>query len=110
VIDFSSIINDMPKIVHCTNQLENHMWWIRASDRRAGGFRWIKMENVMKNLLLAAAIAALPFGVASAFASPTNDMEWDVGNNPTSSPCHFVREAVTMQNGRVVYERHQVCN
>jgi hypothetical protein len=64
----------------------------------------------MKNLLLAAAIAALPFGVASAFASPANDAEWDIGNNPTSLPCHLVREAVTMQNGHVVYRNVQVCN
>ena len=65
----------------------------------------------MKNLFLAAAIAALPFGVASAFASsPGYDAEWDIGNNPTSLPCHFVREAVTMQNGHVVYRNVQVCN
>jgi hypothetical protein len=64
----------------------------------------------MKGLLLAAAVAALPFGVAPAFASPGNDAEWNISPYPSAGTCHFVRESVPTQNGHVVYREVQVCN
>ena len=64
----------------------------------------------MKNLLLAAAAATMVIAVSPAFASPTDDAEWNVGPYPSASTCHFVREAVPTQNGHVTYQMVQVCN
>ena len=65
----------------------------------------------MKNLLLAAAAATMVIAVSPAFAaSPADDAEWNLSPYPSAGTCHFVREAVTMQNGHVVYRDVQVCN
>jgi hypothetical protein len=64
----------------------------------------------MKNLLLAAAAATMVIAVSPAFASPTDDFEWNQSPYPTVDSCHFVREAVTAQNGHVTYRMVQVCN
>jgi len=64
----------------------------------------------MKNLLLAAAAATMVIAVSPAFASPANDAEWDLTPYPSTSTCHFVREAVGTQNGHVIYQTVQVCN
>jgi hypothetical protein len=64
----------------------------------------------MKNLLLAAAAATLVIGAAPAFASPADDADNGIAVYPPVGSCHFVREAVTTQNGRVVYREVQVCN
>ena len=82
----------------------------RATDK-LGSFRWMKMENVMKNLLLAAAAATMVFAVAPAFAaSPADDAEQGYSVYPSPGECHFVTQRTVTQNGRVIYERHQVCN
>jgi hypothetical protein len=64
----------------------------------------------MKNLLLAAAAATMLIAVSPAFASPATDAEWNLTPYPSPGTCHFVREAVTTQNGHVVYRDVQVCN
>jgi hypothetical protein len=64
----------------------------------------------MKNLLLAAAAATLVFATAPAFASPAEDADQGIAVYPPVASCHFVKEPVTMQNGRVVYREVQVCN
>ena len=64
----------------------------------------------MKNLLLAAAAATMVIAVSPAFASPADEAEWGVSIYPSPGTCHFVREAVTTQNGRVIYRDVQVCN
>jgi hypothetical protein len=64
----------------------------------------------MKNLLLAAAAATLVIATAPAFASPAEDAEQGIAGYPSVGSCHFVKEPVTMQNGRVVYREVQVCN
>ena len=64
----------------------------------------------MKNLLLAAAAATMVIAVSPAFAaSPADDAEWNRSPYPSAGTCHFVREAVPTQNGRVIYEMVQVC-
>jgi hypothetical protein len=64
----------------------------------------------MKNLLLAAAAATMAIAVTPAFASPADDAEWNLSTYPSAGVCHFVKEAVTAQNGRVIYQTVQVCN
>ena len=64
----------------------------------------------MKNLLLAAAAATMVIAVSPAFASPANDAEWDQSVYPSPGVCHFVKEAVTGQDGRATYRLVQVCN
>ena len=64
----------------------------------------------MKNLLLATAAATLVLGVAPAFAAPANDAEWDITPQAPAATCHFVREPVTLSNGRVVHREAQVCS
>ena len=64
----------------------------------------------MKNVLLAAAAATMVIAVSPAFASPTDDAEWNVSPYPSASSCHFVREAVPAQGGHVAYRMVQVCN
>ena len=68
------------------------------------------MENVMKNLLLAAAAATMVFAVSPAFASHAYEARWDLLPYPSSLPCHFVRQAIRTQDGRVTYKVVQVCN
>ena len=41
------------------------------------------MENVMKNLLLAAAAATMVIAVSPAFASPADEAEWGVSVYPS---------------------------
>jgi hypothetical protein len=62
----------------------------------------------MKTLVLAAAAATLMIA-APAFASPASDAEWDITPYPLAGPCHFVREPVTLPNGRLVYREVQFC-
>ena len=62
----------------------------------------------MKKLLFAMS-AAMFVTIAPAFAGPADDAEWDRRVYPSAGPCHFVGQE-TVQNGRVVYEQHQVCN
>jgi len=62
----------------------------------------------MKQVLFAAA-AAMFVTIAPAFAGPADDAEWNRSVYPSAGDCHFVGQQ-TVQNGRVVYERHQVCN
>ena len=62
----------------------------------------------MKHVLFAAA-AAVFVTIAPAFAGPADDAEWNRSVYPSAGECHFVGQP-TVQNGRVVYERHQVCN
>jgi hypothetical protein len=69
-----------------------------------------RKDNAMKNLLLAAAAATLVMGGAPAFASAASDAEDGYAVYPPVSPCHFVKEPVTMQNGRVIYREVQVCS
>jgi hypothetical protein len=65
----------------------------------------------MKNLLLAAAAATMVIAVSPAFAaSPADDAEWNRSPYPSAGTCHFVREAVPTQNGRVIYQMVQVCS
>ena len=64
----------------------------------------------MKNLLLAAAAATMVIAVSPAFASPADEAEWGASVYPSPGVCHFVREPVTLQNGRVIYREVQVCN
>jgi len=70
-----------------------------------------KMEHVMKNLVLAGAAAAtMVFAVSPVFASHAYEARWDLLPYPSSLPCHFVRQAIRTQNGRVTYQLVQVCN
>jgi hypothetical protein len=49
--------------------------------------------------------------VSPAFAaSPADDAEWNRSPYPSAGTCHFVREAVPTQNGRIIYEMVQVCS
>ena len=64
----------------------------------------------MKNLLLAAAAATMVIAVSPAFASPADEAEWGVSVYPNAGTCHFVKEAIPAQDGRVVYRTVQVCN
>jgi hypothetical protein len=70
----------------------------------------MKMENVMKNLLLAAAATTMVFAVSPVFASLRYEAMWDMLPYPSSLPCHFVRQAIRTQNGHVTYKMVQVCN
>jgi hypothetical protein len=82
----------------------------RATDK-LGSFRWMKMENVMKNLLLAAAAATMVFAVAPAFAaSPADDAEQGYSVYPSAGTCHFVKQQVVLPNGHVIFQTHQLCN
>jgi hypothetical protein len=62
----------------------------------------------MKKLLFAMS-AAMFVTIAPAFAGPADDAEWNRSVYPSTGQCHFVGQQ-TVQDGRVVYERHQVCN
>jgi hypothetical protein len=62
----------------------------------------------MKKLLFAMS-AAMFVTIAPAFAGPADDAEWDRSAYPSAGQCHFVGQQI-VQDGRVVYERHQVCN
>ena len=64
----------------------------------------------MKNLLLAAAAATMVIAVSPAFASPADEAEQGLSVYPSAGTCHFVKEAIRAQNGRVVYQTVQVCN
>jgi hypothetical protein len=64
----------------------------------------------MKTLLLGAAAATLVIAAAPAFASPAGDAEWDINRYPLAAPCHFVRQPVTLPNGRVAYQEAQFCS
>jgi hypothetical protein len=69
------------------------------------------LENVMKNLLLAAAAATMVFAVAPAFAaSPADDAEQGYSVYPSPGTCHFVKQQVVLPNGHVIFQTHQVCN
>jgi hypothetical protein len=52
----------------------------------------------------------MAIAVSPAFASPAADAEWNLSTYPSVGTCHFVKEAVMGQNGRVVYQTVQVCN
>jgi hypothetical protein len=69
-----------------------------------------KMENVMKNLVLAAAAATMVLAVSPVFASHAYEARWDLLPYPTSLPCHFVKQVIRTQNGRLTYQLVQVCN
>jgi hypothetical protein len=58
----------------------------------------------------AAARIMLVIGAAPAFASPANDAEWNITPQAPAATCHFVREPVTLSNGRVVHREAQVCS
>jgi hypothetical protein len=64
----------------------------------------------MKNLLLAAAAVTMVVAVSPAFASIADESENGLAVYPSAGVCHFVREAVTTQDGRVTYRQVQVCN
>jgi hypothetical protein len=68
------------------------------------------MANVLKNLLLAAAAATLVVAVSPAFANIGTEAEEGYAVYPSVGQCHFVTQRTVTQNGRVIYERHQVCN
>jgi hypothetical protein len=70
----------------------------------------MKMENVMKKILFAAASAAMVFAVSPSFASIADESENGYAVYPPVSACHFVTERIVTANGHIVYERHQVCN
>jgi hypothetical protein len=63
------------------------------------------MDSVMKNLLVAAAVAALVIAVSPAFAGLADEAEMGYSTYPPVGQCHFVKEAVTMANGHVFTER-----
>jgi hypothetical protein len=67
-------------------------------------------DSVMKNLLLAAAAATMVIAASPVFANPASEAEEGFGVYPSVGSCHFVKEAVTAPNGRVVYQTVQVCN
>jgi hypothetical protein len=68
-------------------------------------------ETVMKKVLFATVAATIFVVVSPAFAaSPADDAEWNRSPYPSAGTCHFVREAVPTQNGRVIYEMVQVCS
>ena len=65
----------------------------------------------MNKLLFGAATAAMLVAVSPAFAaSPADDAEQGYSVYPSPGECHFVTQRTVTQNGRVIYERHQVCN
>ena len=64
----------------------------------------------MKNLLLAAAAATMVIAVSPAFASLADETEQGIAVYPSAGTCHFVKEAIRAQDGRVTYRTVQVCN
>jgi hypothetical protein len=82
-------------------------WWMvrHRATKRLG---YDEKDSVMKNLLLAVA-ATLLFAGAPAFASPSEDAEWDITPQAPAASCHFVREPMTTPNGHVAYREVQVC-
>ena len=65
----------------------------------------------MNNLLLAAAAATMAIALSPAFASsPADEAEQGYAVYPAVGSCHFVKEAIRAQDGRVVYRTVQVCN
>jgi hypothetical protein len=66
-------------------------------------------DSVVKNLLLAAAAATM-IAVSPAFASIADEAEQGIAVYPSVGPCHFVKQAVRGQDGRVTYRTVQVCN
>jgi hypothetical protein len=48
--------------------------------------------------------------VSPAFASIADETENGLAVYPSAGACHFVKEAVTAQDGRVAYRMVQVCN
>ena len=65
----------------------------------------------MKNLLLAAAAATMVIAMSPAFASsPADEAEQGITVYPSPGTCHFVKEAIRAQDGRVTYRTVQVCN
>jgi hypothetical protein len=64
----------------------------------------------MKNLLLVAAAATMVIAASPVFAGPASEAEDGYSVYPSVGSCHFVREAVPTQDGRVVYQTVQVCN
>jgi hypothetical protein len=64
----------------------------------------------MKKVLFATLAATLFVVVSPAFANPSQDAEEGYAVYPSVGPCHFVTQPAVTQNGRVTYERHQVCN
>ena len=64
----------------------------------------------MKNLLLAAAAATMVIAVSPAFASIADESENGLAVYPSAGTCHFVKEAIRGQDGRIVYQTVQVCN
>ena len=63
----------------------------------------------MKKILFAAAAATMVFAVSPSFASIADEAEQGLAVYPSAGQCHFVTQRA-VQNGRVVYERHQICN
>ena len=70
----------------------------------------MRMENVMRKVLFAAAAATMFVVVSPAFAGPADDAEQGYSVYPSPGECHFVTERVVTQNSRVIYQRQQVCN
>jgi hypothetical protein len=69
------------------------------------------LENVMKNLCLAAAAATMVFAVSPAFASAADDAAIDGYHlYPPVSACQSVKERIVLPNGHVIFQTHQVCN
>jgi cytochrome c2 len=68
------------------------------------------MENVMKNLFLAAAAATTVFAVSPALASAASDAESGYSVYPSAGECHFVKQQEVLPNGHVIFQTHQLCN
>jgi hypothetical protein len=64
----------------------------------------------MKKMLFATLAATMFVVVSPAFANPSQEAEDGYAVYPSAGECHFVTQRTATQNGRVTYERHQVCN
>jgi D-alanyl-D-alanine carboxypeptidase len=65
------------------------------------------LENVMKNLVLAAAAATMVFAVAPAFANPSQEAEEDYAGWKAAREAAADRATVVHHhNGHVIYRSH----
>ena len=68
-----------------------------------------KLENVMKNVIFAAATAVMIAAGSPAFASsPEEDAYQRYGVCPPAGECQGLKERVVLPNGHVVFLTHQV--
>jgi hypothetical protein len=90
VIDFSSTIKYVPKIVRCIPADQNGECYEEFASCCGG--------------------CDLGHCGFAGLCKPATEPEEGLSVYPSVGPCHFVTQRIVTQNGRVTSERHQVCN